>query len=116
MADPERVGPKTIRKQLLEDDIARLGYLTSGLLPFMHAAILAQAKESADSIREMLPDHPHPEHAHESLDRAMAEAAEKAEEAFEAALMAAWKFHWLSENCKCKACKLRRLREHASDN
>lgn len=113
MADPRRIGPRTIRKHLLEDDAVLLDYMMSPWLPLSHAAQMAQVKQSADKVRRRLPETPVSQPEHAAVDAAMKDAADKADLAFDAAIEAAWKFMHLRQACRCESCRRHHQRENA---
>lgn len=109
-----------MRRDLLSDESfppKRFAFHLSEQIPYEHAAALAEAMKSAETIRERLgessSDVPQ---MHADFYRSMKAAADTAEEAFEAALKAAWQWYWLQDHCECKPCRIRRAQAAAPMN
>jgi hypothetical protein len=103
---------------LSEDPFQAMEILLSGWVPLEHAVLAGNLHVSAERLREAMGRRGErgegelpPEH--KELDKAVADAIESADIAFDAALNAAWQLVYLSHNCDCPACRLRHQRANA---
>lgn len=113
--------PRAMRRDLLSDEEfppKRLAFHMSDQAPYEHAAAAAELKKSADRIREHMAEYPDRNEAplHQELELAVGHACAVAEEAFEAALKAAWQYYWLLLKCNCHSCRIQRQRSNATFN